>query len=110
MGGGHYIAYARNAEGKWYCYNDSSCKVRDMKEIQFNSNFCLHYFLHCETCFQEVHEDQIDKESAYMLFYERVDLDSSAYMPRIDPRAVPIVSDDEMEAEENDLKKQCRIC
>ena len=27
MNGGHYIAYAKNPNGKWYCYNDSSCKV-----------------------------------------------------------------------------------
>ncbi|PSN41510.1 hypothetical protein C0J52_07225 [Blattella germanica] len=27
LGGGHYISYACNPNGKWYCYNDSSCKV-----------------------------------------------------------------------------------
>lgn len=28
MGGGHYVTYAKNPKKKWYCYNDSSCKVR----------------------------------------------------------------------------------
>jgi len=27
LGGGHYVAYAKNPNAKWYCYNDSSCKV-----------------------------------------------------------------------------------
>lgn len=51
--------------------------------------------------------DQIETSTAYMLFYERVGLDYEAYLPRIDPRAQPVVNDVEMEAEENDLKKLC---
>ncbi|CAL8129565.1 unnamed protein product [Orchesella dallaii] len=81
MGGGHYISYAKGSNDKWYCFNDSSCK--------------------------EVQEDQIETSTAYMLFYEREGLDYEAYLPRIDPKAVPVVTDDEMEAEENDLKKLC---
>ena len=27
MGGGHYVCYAQNGAGKWFFYNDSSCKV-----------------------------------------------------------------------------------
>ena len=27
LGGGHYVTYAKNPNSKWYCYNDSSCKV-----------------------------------------------------------------------------------
>ncbi|MEE6469524.1 hypothetical protein FKM82_008661 [Ascaphus truei] len=27
MGGGHYVTYAKNPNDKWYCYNDSSCKI-----------------------------------------------------------------------------------
>lgn len=42
-----------------------------------------------------------------MLFYERDGTSSEAYLPRIDPKAVPIVTDDELEAEENDMKKIC---
>lgn len=44
-----------------------------------------------------------------MLFYERKGIDSEAYLPRIDPKAVPNVTDDELEAEENDFKKFCVI-
>jgi len=45
-----------------------------------------------------------------MLFYERIGLDGNAYMPRIDPRATPIVSEEELDAEDNnDFKKQC-VC
>jgi len=54
-----------------------------------------------------VQEDQIETSTAYMLFYEREGLDYEAYLPRIDPKALPVVTDDEMEAEENDLKKLC---
>ena len=28
MGGGHYVCYAKSDAGKWFFYNDSSCKVR----------------------------------------------------------------------------------
>lgn len=52
-------------------------------------------------------EEQIETSSAYMLFYERTGLNADAYLPRIDPKALPIVSDDELEAEENDMKKIC---
>lgn len=34
MGGGHYVTYAKNPNRKWYCYNDSSCKVsQQMREL-----------------------------------------------------------------------------
>ena len=29
LGGGHYVTYAKNPNNKWYCYNDSSCKVSE---------------------------------------------------------------------------------
>ena len=28
LGGGHYVAYGVNPNNKWYCFNDSSVKVR----------------------------------------------------------------------------------
>lgn len=52
-------------------------------------------------------EDQIETSSAYMLFYERTGINSESYMPRIDPKAIPVVTDDELEAEENDMKRIC---
>ena len=27
LGGGHYVAFAKNPNGKWYHYNDSACRV-----------------------------------------------------------------------------------
>uniref|UniRef100_H2ZLN3 ubiquitinyl hydrolase 1 n=1 Tax=Ciona savignyi TaxID=51511 RepID=H2ZLN3_CIOSA len=49
LGGGHYIAYAKNkVNNKWYCYNDSSCK-----EVR------------------NVSADNINVDTAYTLFYER---------------------------------------
>ena len=27
LGGGHYVAYAKNTRDQWFCFNDSSCKV-----------------------------------------------------------------------------------
>ena len=54
-------------------------------------------------------EDQIETTTAYMLFYERTRLDCDAYMPRIDPKMVPATTDDELEAEENDMKRGCSV-
>ncbi|KAJ8312078.1 hypothetical protein KUTeg_009451 [Tegillarca granosa] len=33
LGGGHYVAYCKNPTGKWYIYNDSSCKTRTIAEV-----------------------------------------------------------------------------
>lgn len=38
MGGGHYVTYAKNPNEKWYCYNDSSCKVRHEVTLYSLSN------------------------------------------------------------------------
>lgn len=50
MGGGHYVTYAKNPNNKWYCYNDSSCKVKHFFSSLFHiiiliisNNFCLGY-------------------------------------------------------------------
>jgi hypothetical protein len=45
LGGGHYVAYIKGSNNKWYLFNDSSCR--------------------------EVEDDEVVKESrhAYMLFY-----------------------------------------
>ncbi|XP_046386606.1 ubiquitin carboxyl-terminal hydrolase 32 isoform X1 [Ischnura elegans] len=81
LGGGHYVSYACNPNGKWYCYNDSSCK--------------------------EVTESQIDTSSAYMLFYERKGLCQQRYMPNIEGK-VPDVRDLDEEFD-SDLKKLCSV-
>ncbi|XP_042222314.1 ubiquitin carboxyl-terminal hydrolase 32-like isoform X6 [Homarus americanus] len=81
MEGGHYVCYAKNPQGKWICFNDSSCK--------------------------EVNESQIDLNSAYMLFYQRDGLSMEKYMPNVEGKVpFPKELDEESEAE---YKKQCRI-
>ncbi|XP_023240605.1 ubiquitin carboxyl-terminal hydrolase 32-like, partial [Centruroides sculpturatus] len=81
LGGGHYICYACNPNNRWYCYNDSSCK--------------------------ELELDQIDANSAYMLFYEREGLDYESYMPDVSGR-LPDMKEIEDEFE-NDFRKMCSI-
>lgn len=81
LGGGHYVAYGKNPNNKWYSYNDSMCR--------------------------EVAEEHIDKNSAYILFYEREGLEYSRFMPELcgkEPDTSEI--DDEFES---DLKKMCVI-
>ncbi|CAL1537349.1 unnamed protein product, partial [Lymnaea stagnalis] len=81
LGGGHYVAYAKNTNDRWYCYNDSSCK--------------------------EVSEQQLDKNSAYILFYERENVNFDHFMPDT-TGCQPDLSeiDDEFET---DFKKMCSL-
>jgi len=56
---------------------------------------------------QEVAEEQVDINSAYILFYQRQNLDTSIYMPDIgDKEPVTVEVDDEFE---KDFKKFCII-
>lgn len=84
LNGGHYISYAANPNGMWYCYNDSSCR-----EIPQRPN--------------------IDPGSAYLLFYERQGLDYSRYLPSVQGKQIPSGILSEMEESDNDLKKMCVI-
>ncbi|KAL0267099.1 UNVERIFIED_CONTAM: hypothetical protein PYX00_009454 [Menopon gallinae] len=81
LGGGHYVSYACNPRGVWYCYNDSSCK--------------------------QVSQSQMDLTSAYMLFYEREGLCHSQYMPSIVGKLPDSGEIDE--DVESDLKKMCSL-
>ncbi|XP_075159626.1 ubiquitin specific protease 32 isoform X2 [Haematobia irritans] len=86
LNGGHYVSYAANPNGSWYCYNDSSCR-----EISSPPN--------------------IDPSSAYLLFYERKGLNYEPYLPNITGKTIPngglgIIEPDDAE---NDLKKMCTI-
>lgn len=48
MGGGHYVTYAKNPNEKWYCYNDSSCKVRSQLCLFFDiSWFSIIWHSYC---------------------------------------------------------------
>lgn len=81
LGGGHYVAFAKNPNNHWYCYNDSSCK--------------------------EVLWEQVDGNSAYILFYERKGVQFSKFMPDVtgkDPDMQEI--DDEFESE---YRKMCVV-
>ncbi|XP_074640674.1 ubiquitin carboxyl-terminal hydrolase 32-like [Tubulanus polymorphus] len=82
LGGGHYVAYAKNPNNeKWYCYNDSSCK--------------------------EIQPSQVDTDSAYILFYERVGLNHRCFMPGVDGKEPDLAEiDDDFES---DFKKVCTI-
>ncbi|XP_015223155.2 ubiquitin carboxyl-terminal hydrolase 32 isoform X2 [Lepisosteus oculatus] len=80
LGGGHYVTYAKNPNEKWYCYNDSSCK--------------------------EVHSEEIDTDSAYILFYEQEGVDYSQFLPKIDGKKMADTSSMD-EDFESDYKKYC---
>uniref|UniRef100_A0A8C7G5A8 Ubiquitin carboxyl-terminal hydrolase n=1 Tax=Oncorhynchus kisutch TaxID=8019 RepID=A0A8C7G5A8_ONCKI len=80
MGGGHYVTYAKNPNNKWYCYNDSSCK--------------------------EVHSEEMDTDSAYILFYEQKGVDFSQLLPKTDGKKMADTTSMD-EDFESDYKKYC---
>ncbi|XP_028319890.1 ubiquitin carboxyl-terminal hydrolase 32 isoform X2 [Gouania willdenowi] len=80
LGGGHYVTYAKNPNDKWYCYNDSSCK--------------------------EVNSDEIDTDSAYILFYEQQGVDYSQFLPKVEGKKMADTSSMD-EDFESDYKKYC---
>ena len=80
LGGGHYVTYAKNPNCKWYCYNDSSCK--------------------------ELHPDEIDTDSAYILFYEQQGIDCAQFLPKTDGKKMADTSSMD-EDFESDYKKYC---
>ena len=104
LAGGHYISYGKTDNGKWFCQNDSACKV--------SQPLLNWYVIKCFTLSsfsQEIPEDQIDKSTAYMLFYEREDLSVEDYLPKFaDNVAVPDTKDLDEELE-TDFKKQCSV-
>ena len=65
------------------------------------SCLCLH--------FQEIPGEQIDKSSAYLLFYEREDLSAESYMPRVPGGWTPPDTKDLDEELDTDFKKQCVV-
>jgi len=66
MGGGHYIACGLNPNGKWYLYNDSACK--EVCSFDLHS-LCTSSGADFLLLFQ-IPEDEVKKESAYLLFYQ----------------------------------------
>lgn len=65
MTGGHYVSYAHNPNGHWYCYNDSACREVALDHLQ----------------------SSIDPSAAYLLFYERKALDYRPYLPDLEQQA-----------------------
>lgn len=87
MNGGHYVAYAHNPNGGWYCYNDSSCREIAQTGV----------------------DPSLDPSTAYMLFYERDNLDYETYLPDVSHRQ-PVFNQNEMtDSEDSDLKKMCSL-
>ncbi|XP_017134812.1 ubiquitin carboxyl-terminal hydrolase 32 isoform X1 [Drosophila miranda] len=87
LNGGHYISYASNSSGSWYCYNDSSCREISQKPV-------------------------IDPSAAYLLFYERKGLNYEPYLPNIEGRALPHNASGlqlDVDETEGELKKLCAI-
>jgi len=81
LSGGHYITYARNPNGKWYKYNDSSCK--------------------------EIESSVIEKESPYLLFFEKEGINISDYLPDVKNGTLDISCDDD--EFESDVKRYCLL-
>ena len=109
MGGGHYVSFAKNANGKWHYYNDSACKVGDKVHIISCTSHHLSLSLS-----QETNEERMVQESPYMLFYQLQDLDN--YFDRFratkhGKRQELGSTDDDREFEETlkSLRKACVI-
>ncbi|XP_030372424.1 ubiquitin carboxyl-terminal hydrolase 32 isoform X2 [Scaptodrosophila lebanonensis] len=86
LNGGHYISYASNATGSWYCYNDSSCREISQQPV-------------------------IDPSAAYLLFYERKGLDYEPYLPNTEGRVLPNAANLQLDVDETEgeLKKLCTL-
>eukprot|EP00045_Choanoeca_perplexa_P016366 m.219923 g.219923 ORF g.219923 m.219923 type:complete len:1694 (+) comp17238_c0_seq1:227-5308(+) len=70
LGGGHYVAYIKGSNNKWYLFNDSSCR--------------------------EVDDEEVVKESrhAYMLFYRAQGLDEAKFLPPLDPSKIEAAAEE----------------
>ena len=41
--GGHYTSYVKNANGKWYVFNDTNVSEIEEKSVITNQAYCLFY-------------------------------------------------------------------
>ncbi|XP_017785154.1 PREDICTED: ubiquitin carboxyl-terminal hydrolase 32 isoform X2 [Nicrophorus vespilloides] len=112
LNGGHYISYACNPNGSWYCYNDSSCREcvsqnceskhvkQQQQHVDDNNKYCS---------YSNARTPKIDTSSAYILFYERSGLDYRPYLPPevvANGGNVAYLQEDELEENESEMRKQ----
>lgn len=64
------------------------------------------YTSHLFLPFQEVHSEEIDTDSAYILFYEKQGVNYSKFLPKIDGKKMADTSSMD-EDFESDYKKYC---
>lgn len=65
LGGGHYIAYAKNNENnQWYCFNDSRCSKADESEIHSGAAYVLFYKRMNKEIESDESEDNDESESS----------------------------------------------
>lgn len=89
LNGGHYVSYASNPNGNWYCYNDSSCR-----EVTKDSNGSI---------------PALDLGSAYMLFYERKGLNYMPYFPEVCNGMLSKDVDADLDETDIEFKKVCTL-
>ncbi|XP_044740622.1 ubiquitin carboxyl-terminal hydrolase 32 isoform X2 [Chrysoperla carnea] len=95
LNGGHYICYACNPNGSWYCYNDSSC--REVARALDTTNDGIKSKI-----------PNMDTSSAYILFYERSGLNYTPYFPDTSNGSVS-VQDTDSDDGDTDPRKNCVI-
>lgn len=92
LNGGHYICYACNPNGSWYCYNDSSCR-----EVTRTESDSVKTKVPC-----------MDTSSAYILFYERSGLNYNPYFPDTSTSASNSMNNDlDSDDGDSDPRKNC---
>lgn len=76
------------------------------KFSESNTVVPLHIFRLCFSLSQELHPDEIDTDSAYILFYEQQGVDYAQFLPKIDGKKMADTSSMD-EDFESDYKKYC---
>lgn len=91
----------KNTVSRAIVYILSSVTVTQLYHCLFqNVFFCCFFF------FQELHPDEIDTDSAYILFYEQQGVDYAQFLPKIDGKKMADTSSMD-EDFESDYKKYC---